>query len=229
NNERTIAAIDYYVSLKEFMPGDSANWGIGEATAAYQAGNAFGTWNYTDFIYGFFEDPQLQVSGKNVHLHTPRGPHGVLDPWFGAWGLSISVASDQKEAAWTFIQWITHKKQQEAALKYGAGPTRHSTYKSEELAKVAPWWVNQYEFMLTQTNPDERVRIPEWAEISDIMGLHGNRVWIGEIDSATAAANMETEMTDAMRRGGYYTPGFEAPDQKWRDLTYYDRLPSEWN
>jgi multiple sugar transport system substrate-binding protein len=229
NNKNTVDAIDYYVSLKEYMPEDAANWGIGEATAAYQAGKAFGTWNYQDFIAGFFEDPKLKdIAGKNVHLHTPAGPHGVLDPWFGSWGLSISVASKQKEAAWTFIQWMTSKKQQLEAIKYGAGPTRHSTYKSAELAKYAPWWVSTYDFMLKQTNPDERVRIPEWAEISDIMGLHGNRVWIGEISSKDAAANMEKEMTAAMRKGGYYAPGAKLPPQHWRDLTYYDRQPSKW-
>lgn len=229
NNQNTIDAIDYYVSLKDTMPADGANWGIGEATAAYQAGKAFGLWNYQDFIYGFFEDPQLkEIAGKNVHVHTPAGPHGVLDPWFGSWGLAVSVASKQKEAGWTFIQWITAKKQQLAALQYGAGPTRHSVYKSEELAKVAPWWPGVYEFMLKQTNPDERVRIPEWAEISDIMGLQGNRVWIGEITSAEAAANMEKDMTAAMKKGGYYMPGAELPVQRWRDLSYYDRLPSQW-
>ncbi len=37
--------------------------------------------------------------------------------------------------------------------------------------------------MLKETNPDERIRVPEWAEISDIMGEEGNKVWIGEIDS----------------------------------------------
>lgn len=92
NNENTVAAIDYFVKTKEFMPADSANWGIGEATAVYQQGGAFGTWNYQDFIKGFFEDPATQatVAGKNVHLHTPAGPHGVLDPWFGAWSFGLS-------------------------------------------------------------------------------------------------------------------------------------------
>ncbi len=229
NNQNTVDAINYYVSLKEFMPSDSANWGIGEATAAYQQGKAFGTWNYEDFIFGFFEDPKLkEIAGKNVHVHTPAGPHGVQDPWFGAWGLSVSVASKQKEAAWTFIQWATSKKQQLAAVKFGAGPTRHSTFKSEELAKAAPWWPANYEFMMKRTNPDERVRIPEWAEISDIMGLQGNRVWIGEINAQEAAANMEKDISAAMRKGGYYAPGAELPPQRWRDLSYYDRLPSKW-
>lgn len=232
NNEHTIASIDYFVKLKEFMPADSANWGIGEATAVYQSGGAFGTWNYQDFIKGFFEDTETQatVAGKNVHLHTPAGPDGVLDPWFGAWSFGMSKDSKNKDAAWVFVQWMTSKEIQERATEFGAGPSRHSTYKSETLAKHQPWWIPVYDFMLTQTNPDERVRIPEWAEISDIMGQEGSRVWIGEIDAATAAANMEQAMTAAMRRGGYYMPGrTDLPPQNWRDLTYYDRLPSEWN
>ena len=232
NNERTIAAINYFVSFKDMMPADSANWGIGEATAVYQQGNAFGLWNYMDFIKGFFEDPEAtpEIVGKNVHLHTPAGPHGVVDPWFGAWSFGMSRDSRQKEAAWTFIQWITSPEIQERATEFGAGPTRHSTFRSETLAKHQPWWPDAYDFMLTITNPDERIRVPEWAEISDIMGEEGNRVWIGEIDAATAAANMEERMTAAMRRAGYYIPGrTDLPPQLWRDLTYYDRTPSEWN
>jgi len=232
NNERTIDSIDYFVSFKDMMPADSANWGIGEATAVYQSGKAFGLWSYQDFIMGFFEDPASQqgIVGKNAHLHTPAGPHGVIDPWFGAWSFGLSKDSQQKEAAWVFIQWMTSKAIQERATEFGAGPSRHSTYKSETLAKFQPWWVDVYEFMLNDTNPDERIRVPEWAEISDIMGEEGNRVWIGEIDSTTAAANMEQRMTDAMRRGGYYIPGrTDLPPQLWRDLSYYDRLPSEWN
>ncbi|MDQ0315905.1 extracellular solute-binding protein [Amorphus orientalis] len=231
DNERTIDSINYFTSFKEFMPADSANWGIGEATAVYQAGNAFGTWSYTEFINGFFEDPETQpeIAGKNVHLHTPAGPHGVIDPWFGAWTLGISRDSKNKEAAWTFIQWITSPEIQERATEFGAPPVRHSTYKSETLAEHQPWWTDVYEYMLNTTNPDERIRVPEWAEISDIMGEEGNRVWIGEIDAETAAANMQRRMTQVMRRGGYYIPGRENPPQHWRDLTYYDRLPSEWN
>jgi multiple sugar transport system substrate-binding protein len=232
NNERTIEAIDYFVSFKDMMPADSANWGIDEATAVYQQGNAFGLWNYLDFIKGFFEDPQAhpEIVGKNVHLHTPAGPHGVIDPWFGAWSFGLSKDARQKEAAWTFIQWITSPEIQERATEFGAGPSRHSTYKSETLAKYQPWWPIAYEFMTSQTNPDERIRIPEWAEISDIMGEEGNRVWIGEIDAATAAENMEKRMTEVMRRGGYYIPTrTDLPPQLWRDLSYYDRLPSEWN
>ena len=232
DNERTVDSINYFVSFKEMMPADGANWGIGEATAVYQQGKAFGLWNYNDFIMGFFEDPETQpnIAGKNIHVHTPAGPHGVIDPWFGAWTLGMSRDSENKDAAWTFMQWITSKDIQERATEFGAGPVRHSTYKSEILAKHQPWWPEVYEFMLNDTNPDERIRVPEWAEISDIMGEEGSRVWIGEITAEEAAANMQRRMTQVMQRSGYYIPGREdLPPQHWRDLSYYDRLPSEWN
>ena len=87
NNEDTVAAINWFVSTKKFMPANSANWGIGEAVAAYQGGKAFSTWNYEPWIANQFEDPAQKVAGKNVHVHTPAGPHGVIDPWFGSWGV----------------------------------------------------------------------------------------------------------------------------------------------
>ncbi len=98
------------------MPADSANWGIGEATAVYQSGGAFGTWNYQDFIKGFFEDPatQAKIAGKNVHLHTPAGSQRRDRPLVRRWSFGMSKDSKKKEAAWTFIQWITSKEIQEA-------------------------------------------------------------------------------------------------------------------
>ena len=116
----------------------------------YQSGRAFGLWNYQDFIKGFFEDEDAhpEIAGRNVHLHTPAGPHGVIDPWFGAWSFGLSVDSPNKEAAWVFIQWMTSKEIQERATEFGAGPSRHSTYKSETLAEHQPWWVDVYDFML---------------------------------------------------------------------------------
>ena len=77
NNERTIDSIDYFVSFREFMPADSANWGIDEATSMYQSGRAFGLWNYQDFIKGFFEDEDAhpEIAGrKRSSAHPGRPP-----------------------------------------------------------------------------------------------------------------------------------------------------------
>ena len=130
----------------------------------------------------------------------------MIDPWFGAWSFGLSKDSKKKEAAWVFIQWMTSKDVQDARHRIRRRAVAALDLQVETLAKYQPWWPPVYEFMLKETNPDERMRIPEWAEISDIMGEEGNKVWIGEIDSETAAANMEKRMTEAMRRAATTFP-----------------------
>ncbi|WP_309085671.1 sugar ABC transporter substrate-binding protein [Chelativorans sp.] len=229
NSPQNLEALKWYVGLAKYGPAGSANFGYPEMLSLYQQGKAAGALMYTEFVAGDLEDPRhAEISGKNIYLHTAIGPHGKIDPWFGSWGLGISRDSKNKEAAWTFMQWITHKNQSLKALKGGTAPTRHSTYKSEEAKQYTPHYVGIYDFMLNTTNPDTRIRVPEWAEISDVMGLYGNQAWLGEITPEEALTNMESEIKAAFRRGGYYREGAKNPPQLWRDLSVYDAKPSSW-
>lgn len=229
NSPDNLAALKWYLGLRPFVPKGDANFGYPEILSLYQQGKAAGTITYHEFTGGHFEDPKLkEIAGKNAYLHTPIGPHGVVDPFFGSWGLAISKDSKKKEAAWTFIQWITSKQQMMKGLKAGMGPTRHSTYKSPELKDVLPWYVPLYDYMVKVANPDERIRVPEWAQISDVMGLYGNKAWLNEITPEEALERMDKEIKSAFKKGGYYRKDAKNPPQLWRDLSYYDRKPSEW-
>jgi multiple sugar transport system substrate-binding protein len=228
NNENNLAALEYYLGLRQFTPADDLNYGYGEQLSVYQQGNAGGSITYSGFIGSHYEDPALPIAGKNVALHTPIGPSGRTDPFFGSWGLSVSVDSKAKEAAWLFIQWITHKDRLTKAAIGGSPAVRHSTFQNAEYQAAQPWGLELYDYMVNSANPDERIRVPEWAEISEIMGLYGNRAWGNEITAEEALAGIEKDMKDAFRRGGYYRDGANNPKQLWRDLSYYDRAPSEW-
>jgi multiple sugar transport system substrate-binding protein len=230
NSPENLAAMKWYLGLQPYLPKGNSNFGYPEVLSLYQQGKAAGAISYSEFIPGHFEDPKLKtIQGNNVHLHTPVGPNGGVDPFFGAWGLAISKDAKNKEAAWTFIQWITAKQQMKLALKGGTAPTRHSTFKSAELKEYQPWQLPMYDYMLKMANPDERVRVPEWAQISDVMGLYGSKAWVGEIKPEEALARMEKEMTAAFKKGGYYKADAKNPPQHWRDLKYYERKPSQWN
>lgn len=229
NSADNLAALKWYLGLRPYLPEGHANFGYDEVATTYQQGRAAGCVNYSEWIYNHYEDPAVsKAAGKSVHLHTPVGPDGRIDPFFGSWGIAISADSKNKEAAWVFIQWITSKSTQMKAIAGGGDPVRHSTYKSEATKKYMPWYVPLYEFYLKYTNPDERVRIPEWAELSEIMGLYGNKAWLNEITPEEALRTMEREMTKVMEKGGYYDPKMKKPAQNWRDLSYYDRPPEQW-
>lgn len=227
-NDNNLEALKYYLGLREFTPNDDLNYGYGEQLSVYQQGKSAGSITYSGFIGSHYEDPSLPIAGKNVALHTPVGPSGRTDPFFGSWGLSMSVDSDAKEAAWMFMQWITHKDQLTRAAIGGAPAVRHSTFKNAEFQAAQPWGAELYDYMVRTANPDERIRVPEWAEISEVLGLYGNQAWGGQMTAAQALESMEADMTRAFRRGGYYRDGAENPAQLWRNLSYYDRKPSEW-
>lgn len=228
NNEDNLAALNFYLGLKQFTPKDDLNYGYGEQLAVYQQGKAGGSITYSGFIGEHYEGPGLDIKGKNVALHSPVGPKGRTDPFFGSWGLSISVDSKAKEAAWLFVQWITHKERLRKACIGGNPAVRHSTFQDAEYQAAQPWGAALYDYMDKTANPDERIRVPEWAEISEIMGLHGNRAWGGEITAEQALEAMQSDMTGAFKRGGYYRSGAQNPKQLWRDLSYYDRKPADW-
>jgi multiple sugar transport system substrate-binding protein len=228
-SEENLAALKWYLGLRKFTPQNDANFGYGEVVSLYQQSKAAGGINYTGFIGEQFEAPGSPITGKNVELHTPVGPHGRTDPFFGSWGLSISVDSKQKEAAWTFLQWITSKNQLNRAALKGAGLVRRSTFESADVKAVQPWAVDLYDFYLKTANPDERIRVPEWAELSEVMGLYGNKAWLDEMTPEEALEAMAKDTKAAFRRGGYYRDGANNPKQLWRDLSYYDRKPSDWS
>lgn len=226
-NDDNLAALKYYLGWRKFTPKNDANFGYGEVVSLYQQGKAAGGIHYLGFIGEQFEGSS-PVAGKNVYLHSPIGPHGRTDPFFGSWGLAMSTDSKQKEAAWVFLQWATAKAQLQRAAEKGGGMVRHSQFKSAAVAKAQPWATEIYDFYLKTANPDERIRVPEWAQISEVMGLSGNKAWLNQMTPEQALETMAKEMKDAFRKGGYYRSGAKNPPQLWRNLAYYDKKPSGW-
>jgi multiple sugar transport system substrate-binding protein len=110
----------------------------------------------------------------------------------------------------------------------GADPVRHTTYLSPELKKNAPWYIPIYKHMLEYANPDERPRIAEWAQLSMIMGLYGSMAWMDVIEPEKAVEQMDLGLKKLLKKTGYYNPQLVKYSQNWRDLSYYDRLPSKW-
>ena len=225
----TVRSLEWFVGNKPFTPPGSENFGYDEVSTSYLTGRIAVAWNYGDWIAGQFENPEVSaVVGKSLHINDVTGPYGMDDPHFGSWGLSISADSKNKEAAWVFMQWLLNKPNARRAALMGAGPPRHSIYRDPVIQELQPWikWI--YEHQLHWANPDTRPMIPEWTEISEAMGLWGNRCWIGEITPEVAIKGMAKDIERIMDEGGYYDPAVKKPKQQWRNMVYYDNNPLGW-
>jgi multiple sugar transport system substrate-binding protein len=110
NTPEALAAIDLYATLlREYGPPGVLNMSWPQAVAIFAQGNAA---LYTDAssIYSNLLDPELStVADKTGVAVFPAGPAGQVMYNVTSWGLSMSSASQNKEAACEFIKWATSK------------------------------------------------------------------------------------------------------------------------
>ncbi len=226
NGPESLGSLEFLVGLRPYTPPGTGVFGWDESITTFQAGNCAITHSWGPFNI-LYEDPtKSELAGKVDYILHPWGPVGRQELW-GSWGLAMNVDSKNKEAAFLFLQYLTGNKFAKEWALLGGAPARHSAYTDPEVRKKWRWLGHTYEFMLQEANPDYRPRIPEWAEIMEIMSLWGNRVWVGEATPEKALAEMEKEIDTIFREVGYQDPK-TAPPQHWRDLRYYDKLPSKW-
>lgn len=123
-----IAAVEFYGHmLREYGPPGVTNFSWAEASALMQQGRVA---TYTDgaSFAGPFENPeQSTVVGQMGYGIFPAGPAGNFPPIF-ANALSIYSGSENKEAAWYFLQWAASKEELAEVLAAGVPVGRTSVW-----------------------------------------------------------------------------------------------------
>ena len=117
-------ALDLYIqTYNDAAPPDSLNWGFDEALRAVASGRAATMLSYNWML------PTLNAEGGiagdlagSFALHEVPGGRAVL----GAWHWSIAANSEQQDAAWTFISWLTSPEIDRERVIMGGAPTRAS-------------------------------------------------------------------------------------------------------
>jgi len=125
----------------------------------------------------------------------------------GGFSMGIPSNSQNQEAAFLFMQWMTSKRIDRELALIGADPGRLSTLQDPELQEMFP----EYPVVLAQlecANADWRPLIPEWGALNaPILGVYISEYVTGErtLDDAMSAA--AEEIRAEMDRAGYYTWG----------------------
>jgi multiple sugar transport system substrate-binding protein len=92
--------------------------------------------NWT-YMYALANDPnESQVAGQIDIAHTPKGPAGAPGV-NGSMGIAISNGSQNQDAAWKYIQFMTSQKIQNQYAKLSL-PIWKSSYDQEEVVQALP-------------------------------------------------------------------------------------------
>ena len=189
NSEANIKSLTVYRDLfKKAAPPGAADYDWGGREESFRQGIAATMQTWSVGAPGYYDPQTSKVVGKVDVALAPRGKGLPKIYGIGGWGLAINAdAKDkQKEAAWTFIKWVTSPKIQKEMNMLGAGSyIRKSTVTDKELNAKYPFLPVLNE-VFENGDGDYRPRIPEYPEIQDMLGTAVNSVLVGTAEPKAA-------------------------------------------
>jgi multiple sugar transport system substrate-binding protein len=222
NDERGLAAMDYWVELKKNMPEAVTQWTWDGQGQSVGQGIAATVLSWGEFFPSWDNPESSQVSGLMEATVPPAATPGLRPtsetgfneiPGVGHQGgssLAVSKYAKSPDAAWLFAQWATSPETQVfiTTLGGGTGPTRESAYNDPRVkanAKPGIAGTTRHLDAVRDTiaehmgsEPD----LPEWAELSnDTIPVELGRFFAGEYKSAKEAMDAIKEKVDAIVAG----------------------------
>ena len=161
-----IVSMDWYEALTEFQQGRAAHF----ADASV-------------FMADFENPEKSQVSGKVGYAAIPIGEASQSGQFTGInyWLQGISAKSENKDAAWLYLQWATSKKiALEVAVKKGTA-ARSSIWENESFLKTIP--LDFAEACAAGAATGNKYTIPEvkeLGEIAEFICIALNEAYMGE-------------------------------------------------
>jgi len=202
NDADGLAAMDYWIRLKENMPEGVTTWtwdGQGQSVLQGIAGQAL-SWGE---FFPWWDDPEASKVSGLMQAAVPPAPTKALRaetgfgeiPGVGHQGgssLAVSKYAKSEDAAWLFAQWATSYDTQVliTTLGGGTGPTREAVYDDERVkANATPGIAGTTRHLdavreTIANHMGSEPDLPEWAELSnDTIPVELGKFFAGEYDS----------------------------------------------
>ncbi|MBN2658892.1 MAG: sugar ABC transporter substrate-binding protein [Spirochaetales bacterium] len=140
--QEAILATAYYGRLlRLYGPKSAPSNGWYESISIFMEGRAAMIYDASVFKIHYEDGASSRIAGKVGYSLIPAGPAGTT-PHISTWGLSIYSGSENREAAWLLIQWLTNEANSLQALLNGIPAARSSVWENEAFIShdTTPQW-----------------------------------------------------------------------------------------
>lgn len=143
-----IASPEAVAATEEFLAALKASGPVGWPTQRwYELALDFCAGQYglivdSDHYVAYYENPKMSAMvGKVGYAPTPTGTDGKATPNLYTWGLVMNKRSQEKDAAWRFMQWASSKEfLLRAAFEGNMNPTRTSVWDDARFREFVSGW-----------------------------------------------------------------------------------------
>lgn len=202
NSPEGVAAAEALKTIVDCGPQGGSTFGPAEASAAFAQGNA-GMFMDSIAFAATFENPEKStVAGKVGYAMHPKGVRNASQT--GGFGIGIPTNSQNKEAAFLLMQWLTSKHGDLMVAMAGGNPSRFSTYANADLNAKFPYSATFGE-ALKFADPDWRPIIPTWGSINSDIGTTLSKYLTEGGDAKELLDGVAERTKVTMQEAGYYT------------------------
>lgn len=210
NSPEMVQAVGDLVSLiREYGPADAPSLTFTQMAEKYVSGNCiffFDTSGHGSQI----EDPTQSVVNGKTGYAILEGPEGRPLQWLYMEGLGINAYSQNKEAAWLFLQWRMSRETTMKELTELARTDVPSLYvlNSPEYDEYAETnGITEYTTLLQESWEMADINywpfIPQFVEIGDAFMVEVSAAIAGTQDVQTALDNAQRNIEQIMQDAGY--------------------------
>jgi len=199
-SEASVEATELFIDIvKAGSPDDASAFTWYEVLQGMASGRFAMALNEADLFAPTYENVDESVIADDVgYAMIPEGPEGrAAGAWI--WQLSMASASEEKGAAWTFLQWLTSPDVLlETHLSGNMNPVRLSAWDSPELSDLVNTWGSepgQYREVLGETAKIAAISFPPHPELTRALDRWAEAIQQTYFDGNTKA-NLESAAVD---------------------------------
>lgn len=207
--EMVQAMEDFVTLMRDHGPADAPSLTFTQAGEIFSSGNAAMMFDTSGFGTVFENPDQSQVAGQ-IGYTQPVGPDGSTLQWLYNEGLAINAFSDNKDAAWLFLQWrmseeTTMRELQE--LGRTDIPNLQVLESDEYAAYAEENDLTEFTAILGESWDNATAEhwpfYAEFAEIGDTFAAGISSTIAGSSDVTSALGSIQSELEQLMQRAGH--------------------------
>ena len=183
-------------------PQEVADFTETDSNDAFRAGNAVFQRGWP-FMYATFGTDDSQISQDQVGVASLPADEEGQTSWscLGGWNMYMSSSSQNKDAAWEFIKFMTAPEQQRfRALEGSFLPTLNSLYEDQEILNQVP--VVDLVRDTVRDNARSRPVTPYYSIISSRLASGFHSSLTGQTNPQQVAQNLQRELTNIISQRG---------------------------
>ncbi len=199
-----VAALEKYLAIAKYSPPGMVNYGATEQGLEFVQGRVMQGLPVPGDVISDVEGPNSKSAGKLKWMLPPAGPARRVSI-IGLFCMGISTYSQNKQAAWEFIDYFLSKQGQTVYTTEGkTWPLRRSMW-MDPAFNSQPWVKPLYpgSVEMFDAHPQPYPRTTLWLSLVNIWGGYLNLALTGEISAREALSKAKVELEQELKRAGY--------------------------